>query len=42
MKLQTCMNLFNKVAPGSIFQQVLDAFFRAIGIFALFQQLKLS
>jgi hypothetical protein len=27
LKLQTCMNLFNKVAPGNIFQQVLDAFF---------------
>ncbi len=27
MKLQTCMNLFNKVKPNDIFQQVLDAFF---------------
>ena len=28
LKLQTCMNLFNKVAPGDIFTEVLDAFFR--------------
>ncbi|MBR4161626.1 MAG: DUF1810 domain-containing protein [Bacteroidaceae bacterium] len=27
LKLQTCMNLFNKVAPGGIFQEVLDAYF---------------
>ena len=27
LKLQTSMNLFNKVAPGGIFQEVLDAYF---------------
>ena len=27
LKLQTSMNLFNKVAPGDIFQKVLDAFY---------------
>ena len=27
IKLQSSMNLFNKVAPGDVFQQVLDAFF---------------
>ena len=27
MKLQTCMNLFNKVAPNDIFKEVLDSFF---------------
>lgn len=27
LKLQTSMNLFNKVAPGDIFQEVLDAFY---------------
>ena len=27
LKLQTCMNLFNKVAPNDIFKEVLEAFF---------------
>ena len=27
IKLQSSMNLFNKVAPGDVFQQVLDTFF---------------
>ena len=27
MKLQTCMNLFNKVAPNDIFKEVLETFF---------------
>jgi uncharacterized protein (DUF1810 family) len=27
MKLQTCMNLFNKVAPNDIFKEILDSFF---------------
>jgi uncharacterized protein (DUF1810 family) len=27
LKLQTCMNLFNKVAPNDIFKEVLDSFF---------------
>ena len=27
MKLQTCMNLFNKVAPNDVFKKVLEAFF---------------
>ena len=27
LKLQTCMNLFNKVAPNDVFQEVLDSFF---------------
>ena len=27
LKLQTCMNLFNKVAPNDIFKEVLNAFF---------------
>ena len=27
MKLQTCMNLFNKGAPNDIFKEVLDAFY---------------
>lgn len=27
LKLQTCMNLFNKIAPNDVFQKVIDAFF---------------
>ena len=27
LKLQTCMNLFNRVSPNDIFEKVLDAFF---------------
>ena len=27
IKLQTCMNLFNRIAPNDIFKEVLDAFF---------------
>ena len=27
MKLQTCMNMFNKVAPDDIFKEVLESFF---------------
>lgn len=27
LKLQTCMNLFNKVAPNDVFKEVLEAFF---------------
>lgn len=27
LKLQTCMNLFNKVSPNDVFEKVLDAFF---------------
>ena len=27
MKLQTCMNLFNKVAPNDVFKKVLESFF---------------
>ena len=27
LKLQTCMNLFNRVSPNDIFKQVLEAFF---------------
>lgn len=27
LKLQTCMNLFNRVAPNDVFKQVLEAFF---------------
>ncbi len=27
LKLQTCMNLFNKVSPNDVFKKVLDAFF---------------
>lgn len=29
LKLQTCMNLFNRVFPDDIFQQVLDTFFKS-------------
>ena len=28
IKLQTCMNLFNRIAPNDIFKEVLDAFFK--------------
>lgn len=28
MKLQTCMNLFNKVSPNDVFAEVLEAFFQ--------------
>ena len=27
LKLQTCMNLFNRVSPNDVFEKVLDAFF---------------
>ena len=27
LKLQTCMNLFNRIAPNDVFRKVLDAFF---------------
>ena len=27
LKLQTCMNLFNRVSPNDIFEKVLDTFF---------------
>jgi uncharacterized protein (DUF1810 family) len=27
IKLQRCMNLFNRIAPNDIFKEVLDAFF---------------